>query len=153
MALDDVDIVGIDRVGKPLEGLVAHHLGDLRSLDLDAILEDADVLIHLASAYGRNEFVDASSHDTRAVRMCLDAAARTGVQRCVLLSSAMVYGARPDNPVPLTEQAPVQPESLAFAESKRTIERLGIDWQQRGAVAGHLAQHQIAGTHQAFFVG
>lgn len=131
LALDDVEVVGIDRIDKPLDGLVEHHAGDLRTLDLDSILEGSDVLVHLASAYGRNEFVDASSHDTRAVRMCLDAAARTGVGRCVLLSSAMVYGARPDNPVPLTEQAPVHPESLAFAESKRTIERLGIDWQQR----------------------
>lgn len=130
LALDDTEVVGIDRVGKATDGLADHHLGDLRTLDLDAILEGADVLIHLASAYGRNQFVDASSHDTRAARMCLDAAARTGVRRCVLLSSAMVYGARSDNPVPLTEQAPMRPESMAFAESKRTIERLGDDWQR-----------------------
>lgn len=124
-----VEVVGIDRVGKPLDGLSEHHAGDVRSLDLDAIFEHATAIVHLASAYGRNEFVDASSQDTRAARLVLEAAGRAGVAQTVLLSSAMVYGARPENPIPLTEHAPVQPGPLAFAESKVTIERLGRDWQ------------------------
>lgn len=124
-----IEVVGIDRIGRPVEGLADHHLGDLRSLDLDAIFDGADVVVHLASAYGRNQFVDASSHDTRAARLVFEAAARSGVGQCVLLSSAMVYGARAENPIPLTEHAPLQPAGLAFAESKVTIERLGRDWQ------------------------
>jgi len=125
----DIDVVGIDRTGSAATGLAGHHLGDLRTLDLDEIFDGADAVVHLASAYGRNEFVDASRHDTRAAQLTLDAAGRSGVNQVVLLSSAMVYGARAENPIPLTEHAPVRPSALAFAENKATIERLGNDWQ------------------------
>jgi len=125
----DIDVVGIDRTGSAATGLAGHHLGDLRTLDLDEIFDGADAVVHLASAYGRNEFVDASRHDTRAAQLTLDAAGRSGVDQVVLLSSAMVYGARAENPIPLTEHAPVRPSALAFAENKATIERLGSDWQ------------------------
>lgn len=128
-ASDELAVVGIDRVGTPAEGLAGHHLGDLRSLDLDEIFDGAEAVVHLASAYGRNEFVDASRHDTRAAQLMLDAAARASVGQVVLLSSAMVYGARAENPIPLTEHAPVRPSALAFAENKATIERLGNEWQ------------------------
>jgi len=123
-------VVGIDRVGQKTEGLAGHHLGDLRAVDLDEIFDGADTVVHLASAYGRNEFVDASRHDTRAVRLALDAAARAGIKQFVLLSSAMVYGARAENPLPLTESAAVAPNPMAFAENKATIERLGNEWQK-----------------------
>ncbi len=41
-------------------------------------------------------------------RAVLGAAERTGVPRVVLVTSAMVYGAAPDNPVPLDEDAPLR---------------------------------------------
>jgi nucleoside-diphosphate-sugar epimerase len=126
---DDIVVVGVDRIGAPSEDLAGHHLGDLRTLDLDEIFEGADTIVHLASAYGRNEFVDASRHDTRAAQLTLDAGARAGVGQIVLLSSAMVYGARTENPIPLTENAEVRPSPLAFAENKATIERLGNEWR------------------------
>lgn len=126
----ELEVVGVDRVRYQNESLAAQHLGDMRSIDLDEILVGADVVVHLASAFGRNEFVDASSHDTRMARLVLDAAARTGVGQFVLLSSAMVYGARPENPIPLTERAPVRPNPLAFAESKATIERFANEWRE-----------------------
>jgi nucleoside-diphosphate-sugar epimerase len=132
-----MSVIGLDRVGQGTDGLAAYHLGDLRAMDLDEIFEGADVVVHLASAYGRNEFVDASRHDTRAARLALDAAARNGVGQFVLLSSAMVYGARAENPIPLTESAAVAPNPLAFAENKATIERLGNEWQ--AATGGKLA--------------
>ncbi len=131
LAADEtIDVVGIDRIGAATDGLVAHHLGDLRSIDLDEIFEGADTIVHLASAYGRNEFFDASRHDSRAAQLTLDAAARAGAGQVVLMSSAMVYGARAENPIPLTERAPVRPNALAFAENKVTIERLGEEWHR-----------------------
>lgn len=125
-----IEIVGVDRVDRAPDGLTASFVGDLRSLELDEILHEADTLVHLASAYGRNEFVDASRHDTRAAQLALDAAVRADVGHVLVMSSAMVYGARPENPIPLTEAAPVQPSALAFAENKATIERLANDWQR-----------------------
>jgi len=93
------------------------------------VFEGADAVVHLASAYGRSEFVDASRHDTRAAKLTFDAAARAGVGQLVVLSSAMVYGARPENPIPLTERAESKPSGLSFAENKATIERLANEWQ------------------------
>jgi len=130
---DNIDVVGIDRVGVRNDGLAGHHLGDLRTLDLDEIFDGADAVVHLASAYGRNEFIDASRHDTRAAQITFDAATRSNVRHLVLLSSAMVYGARAENPIPLTEHAAVRPSQLAFAENKATIERLGNEWKAKTA--------------------
>lgn len=127
---DTIEVIGIDRIDADTETLAGHHVGDLRALDLDEIFDGADTIVHLASAYGRNEFFDASRHDSRAAQLTLEAAARAGAGQVVLMSSAMVYGARAENPIPLTERAPVRPNGLAFAESKVTIERLGNEWQQ-----------------------
>lgn len=128
---DGINVVGIDRVPTDQSGLADQHLGDLRTLDLDAIFADVDIVVHLASAYGRNEFVDASSHDTRMSRMVLEASERAQVRRVVVLSSAMVYGARAENPIPLTEQAPIGPNELAFAENKVSLELMAGDWVER----------------------
>jgi nucleoside-diphosphate-sugar epimerase len=47
----------------------------------------------------------------RAAQTVLTAAAAERVGRVVLVTSAMVYGARPDNPVPLPEDAPLLADS------------------------------------------
>ena len=44
----------------------------------------------------------------RAAQTVLTAAAAGRVGRVILVTSAMVYGARPDNPVPLAESAPLR---------------------------------------------
>ena len=49
--------------------------------------------------------------NVRGAQTVLTAAAAGGVSRVVLVTSAMVYGARPDNPVPLPEDAPLSAES------------------------------------------
>ena len=49
--------------------------------------------------------------NVRGAQTVLTAAAAGRVGRVVLLSSAMVYGARPDNPVPLAEDAPLAAEA------------------------------------------
>ena len=128
-AAGGIDAIALDRRPPAPVGAAEFHQGDLRELDLDTVFEGGDMIVHLASAYGRSEFVDAARHDTRVARLVLDAAARVGVPHVLLLSSAMVYGARADNPIPLTEAAPLRPDELSFAESKVTIERLGRDWQ------------------------
>lgn len=53
----------------------------------------------------------------------------------VVLSSALVYGARPENPVPLSETAPVNPNLLiAAAVDRAELERLCTIWaRSRGA--------------------
>jgi len=62
-------------------------------------------------------------------RRLLAAASAARVSALVHVSTAAVYGAWPDNPVPITEQAPLRPnpgltEAVAHAEA----ERLVADW-------------------------
>ena len=49
--------------------------------------------------------------NVRGAQTVLTAAAAGRVGRVVLLTSAMVYGARPDNPVPLPEDAPLSADT------------------------------------------
>ena len=51
--------------------------------------------------------------------------------RVVFTSSAMVYGAWPNNPVPLTEDAPMRPNpGFAYATAKAESERLALEWRE-----------------------
>ncbi len=66
---------------------------------------------------------------TAALDRVLDGAASTGCRHVVVLSSALVYGARPDNPVPITEAQPVDPiPELAYAVAKARMEGRAQAW-------------------------
>src|SRR5207248_6121782 len=55
----------------------------------------------------------------------------TRARRLVYTSTAMVYGAWPNNPVPLTEDAPMRPNpGFAFATAKAESERLALEWRE-----------------------
>ena len=52
----------------------------------------------------------------------------------VVVSSAVVYGAWPDNPVPLTEDAPLRPNPrFAIAANFAESERRALDWAESSA--------------------
>src|ERR1017187_6153087 len=85
---------------------------DVRDPALAGRLAGADVVVHTdldltpdADHRSRRAF------NVRGAQTVLTAAAGAGVGRVVLLTSAMVYGARPDNPVPLDETAPLGAEA------------------------------------------
>ena len=57
----------------------------------------------------------------------------SGAQRIVLTSSALVYGAQINNPIPLTEDAPLRPEpSFVYARQLAAVEHV-VDRWRRGA--------------------
>jgi nucleoside-diphosphate-sugar epimerase len=95
-----------------------------------AITEPVDVLVHLApgdhdalAARGRSAAVGTPE--------LLAAATEHGVRHVVLLSSAMVYGAWPNNPVPITEDAALRPDfGFAFARQLATVEQMVDDWRE-----------------------
>ena len=62
-------------------------------------------------------------------RRLLAAASANGVRHVVAVSSATVYGAWPNNPVPLTEDAPLRPNpDVPYAVQKSYVEHLVADW-------------------------
>lgn len=106
-------VVTIDR--EPVAGavpddprLVSHRL-QLKGDELDHALAGVDVVCHLAGSDPlEGTLVD---HDLHTTTRVLDAARRAGVRQLIVRTSATVYGAWPDNPVPLSETAPTRPNA------------------------------------------
>jgi nucleoside-diphosphate-sugar epimerase len=97
-------------------------------------LEGVETLVLLDVASGDDlDGTGGSEVDLAGVRHLLAAADAAGVRSVVVLSSAMVYGAGPDNPVPLTEDAAIRPEpALPYALARAELERLVADYRDGG---------------------
>lgn len=112
---------------------------DLLEADLGALLEGAAVLVHLASVFGPQLDEDPAveaAEDVVVAQRLLDAAGAVGVEHVVLLSSAAVYGAWANNPMPLTEDATLRPvPDLAYAVQRAEIERRLAEWRERHPAA------------------
>jgi nucleoside-diphosphate-sugar epimerase len=103
---------------------------DPLATDLKRSLEGVDVVVHLAFAVGTSiDDADAAARNVEMTTRLLHAAGDTGVGHVVYVSSAAVYGAWPNNPVPITEDAPVRPNpGFGFATQKAEVERLCGEW-------------------------
>ena len=125
-------VVGLDLRPDPGIAGLDYVSGDIAELDLETLLADVDVLVHLVSAlepWSDGESV--STRDAEVTRRLLEAAGAAGVGRLVLMSTAMVYGAWPDNPVPLTEASVLRPLSeCSFAVNKAEQERFAGQWAE-----------------------
>ena len=104
-------VVAIDDHRGDVTG-VTWRIVDVRDPALAGRLAGVDVVVHTdldlspeSDARVRRAF------NVRGAQTVLTAAAAGGVGRVVLVTSAMVYGARPDNPVPLSENAPLGTDS------------------------------------------
>lgn len=131
---EDIEaIVAID--ARPLPDTpakVRSHVADLETADLKTLLEGVDVVVHLAWRLGTpaDEGEVAARASVEATRRLLEAAGDAGVGHVVHLSSATVYGAWSDNPVPLPETAPLRPNAGAgFPAAKAESERLVAEWR------------------------
>jgi UDP-glucose 4-epimerase len=104
---------------------------DIGTGDLKPLLEGVDTLVHLAALVVPVPDEDVMARvNVEGTRRLLEAAAATGVSKVVLVSSASVYGAWPDNPLPITEDAPLRPNpSFAFGVHKAEVERMLVEWR------------------------
>jgi nucleoside-diphosphate-sugar epimerase len=135
-------VVGVDLV--PAAGVppkVSTEILDLATEDpaalarLAELVREADAVIHLAwrTAVGpRTRAGQAAASNGRALRNLLAAIGSSSPACVVHLSSATVYGAWPDNPVPLSEDAPLRPNpEFPFAVGKAEAERLVAELAER----------------------
>ncbi|MBO3751888.1 NAD-dependent epimerase/dehydratase family protein [Streptosporangiaceae bacterium NEAU-GS5] len=84
---------------------------DIRDPLLANRVSDVDVLVHLATDVALDsDPATRRAYNLRAAQTVLTACAAARVRRAILVTSAMVYGAAPDNPVPLAEDSPVAAE-------------------------------------------
>ena len=81
---------------------------DVRDPALAGRLTGVDVVVHTdIDMAPDSDYRSRRAFNVRGAQTVLTAAAASRVGRVVLVTSAMVYGARPDNPVPLDEGAPL----------------------------------------------
>ena len=126
-------VVALDVVphSGPLAGPVEADQVDLLSDDLTTRFVGCDTVVHLASVFAPERRGAEATIDVALTRRVVDAARAVGAKSVVLMSSATVYGAWPDNPVPLTEDAPLRPnEGFGFAADKLEIERLAVELRE-----------------------
>ena len=97
---------------------------DVRSPALAARLDGVDCLVHLAFVMDpirdEEKMRDVNVNGSQNV---FKSAGRAGVPRVVYTSSATVYGAHPDNEVPLTEESPLRANlDFSYAAHKLEVE-------------------------------
>ncbi len=104
-------VIAIDGQRGDIPG-VTWRVADVRDPALASRLAGVDVVVHAdldlvpdSDARLRRAF------NVRGAQTVLTAAAAGRVGRVILLTSAMAYGAHPDNPVPLAEDAPLAAEA------------------------------------------
>jgi nucleoside-diphosphate-sugar epimerase len=81
---------------------------DIASPDVAGVLSDATIVVHLACADDLTTVLGESAQTrrlraVRAAQAVSMAAAAVGAQRLIAVTSAMVFGARPENPIPLDD--------------------------------------------------
>lgn len=133
-------LVGIDVESSPdLPAGAVQVVADLEGdpEPLRRAMTGASALVHLAWRtpdslhHTKDDEVAAWTTNLASLRHVLDIAADVGVETVVHLSSATVYGAWPDNPVPLSEDAALRPNpEFSFAVSKAEAERTVSAWAE-----------------------
>ena len=152
-ARDDLEgLVGIDAVPGRVDGVVWRAL-DVRDPLLPTRLSGADTVVHLGTSYDVS--LPASSRralNVRGTANVLDAAREVGARRVVLCTSSDVYGARPDNPVPLLDSAPLHgvADEETLAGDHVEVERLAAHAQRTGLAVTVLRPAPLVGLTAAY---
>lgn len=120
-------VIGVD-LEEPVAGSpkLEFHQMDVRDARLGKTLVGVDTVVHLAFQHDpiRDE-ARMRSVNVEGTTNVFDASAATGVRKIIYPSSAVVYGAHPDNDYPLKETAPLRAnEDFAFAAHKLAVERM-----------------------------
>ena len=104
---------------------------DIAGTELKPLLEGIDVVVHLAGVVDPVPDVALMARvNVEGTRRVLDAAASVGARRVVRISSATVYGAWANNPLPLTEDAALRPNpDFSPAVQGAEVERLLAEWR------------------------
>ncbi|MFE7133768.1 SDR family oxidoreductase [Streptomyces sp. NPDC057638] len=133
-ASDEVrQVIAIDERRGEVPGAQWHIL-DVRDPAIAEKLRGADVVVHLALDLDlETDPSTRTAYNVRGTQTVLTAAAAAGVHRVVLCTSAMVYGALPDNDIPLSEDA----ELRATAEATGVSDLLEIERLARRAPRAH----------------
>jgi len=97
----------------PIRNMAAYRTDVTKPIDEALTKHSVSTLVHLAfiarRGSNRREVETIRETNLAALESVLESSARAGVNHIVYLSSHTVYGAHADNPVPLTDTAPLRP--------------------------------------------
>ena len=121
---------------EPIHNMAAYRMDVAEPIDSALLAHRVTTLVHLAfiTQPGRNRReVDAfrqTNLDT--LQSVLESCVRAGVNHIVYLSSYTVYGAHPDNPIPITESSPLRPlPDFAYGYDKYLSEQMLREFQEQ----------------------
>jgi UDP-glucose 4-epimerase len=139
---------------------VSYETTDIRAPGLDSILKRhaIDTVVHLASIVtpgkaSRRDFE--YSVDVLGTENLLKACVAASVRKIIVSSSGAAYGYHPDNPVWISEDAPVRGNrEFAYSWHKRLVEEMLADYRKRepqlaqvvfriGTILGETVKNQI----------
>jgi nucleoside-diphosphate-sugar epimerase len=101
-------VIGLDRRRGEAAGVTWRPV-DVTRPALAEALRGADALVHLAVATSADQAAEIRrDRNLRGANCALTSAAAASVGQVVLVTSAMVYGAHDDNPLPLADDAPLR---------------------------------------------
>jgi len=103
----------------------------LRDADLDRLFDGVDAVLHLAGSDPLEG--TPADHDLATTARVLAAVEHSGVGQLVVRTTAAVYGAWPDNPLPITESAELRPND----ETPWVLVRAGIEERVREFADAH----------------
>ena len=130
-AMTTVSVIGPQQ---PLLPPIVRRLNGAPGVDRVVVgrVDGATTVVHVAGADDEEWLHDPdarAAETVRRTRETLAAAASGQVRSLVHVSSATVYGAWPDNPVPLPEDAPLRPNpGFGYARAQAEAERLVAEW-------------------------
>ena len=125
---DDVGkVVAIDVRRGAADG-ATWRVGDVRDPVVARQIAGADAVVHLAVDWSlQTPPAERSALNVRGTQTAVTAAAAAGIARVVVVTSAAVYGALADNPLPLEEDAPLQAPPEGIVADLLEIERVAAD--------------------------
>ncbi|MBI1376798.1 MAG: NAD-dependent epimerase/dehydratase family protein [Frankiales bacterium] len=128
LAADDVaKVVALDVRRGDADGATWRVI-DVRDPVLAGRLSGCDAVVHLAVDWSLDApTATRTALNVRGTQTVVTAAAAAGVKRVVLVTSASVYGALPDNPVPLPEDAPLRAVPEGIHADLLEMERVAED--------------------------
>ena len=108
---DVAEVIGLDASRGDVDG-VTWRVIEVTDPAIVSRLSGVDVVVHTAVDIGiTGDTAARAHHNVRGTQTILTASAAAGVRRVIVVTSAMVYGAMADNPVPLDEDAPLRAEA------------------------------------------
>ena len=121
---------------EPIHNMAAYRMDVTEPIDSALLAHQVTTLVHLAfiTQPGRNrhEVNEVRQTNLDTLQTVLESCIRAGVDHVVYLSSYTVYGAHPDNSIPITESSPLRPlPDFAYGYDKYLSEQVLQEFQEQ----------------------